>query len=103
MADGLEPGLLQESGKGFNLIFDLKERHPPFFFLSEWQLIWEPLAGITVHLAAIYFIWEWWVGAFGFKLKLLHKPREHYLHYLCRDGTKIEAREGILVMEFQDI
>lgn len=33
-------------------------------------------------------------------LKLLHKPREHYL---CRDRTKIEAREGAPVVELQDI
>lgn len=43
MADGLEPGLLQESGKGFNLIFDLKERHPPPFFSIR----------VAAHLGAI--------------------------------------------------
>lgn len=57
LAWGPEPWLLQEDVKGFNLRFDLKERP----FSSEWQIIWEALAGITVHLADIYIIWEWWV------------------------------------------
>ena len=99
MADGPEPGLLQESEKGFNLTIDLKERLPTatFFFIR-----------VAAHLGPIgrnystsgNYILHLGVVGEGIRALKLHKPREHYL---CRHCTKIEAREGILVMAFQGI
>ena len=85
----LEPWLLQEDMKGFNLMLDLKVR----LFLSEWHLLWDLMTGITVHLAIIYLCRS--EGRGIQVLKHLHKLRRHYL---CQDGRNTGARERILVL-----
>lgn len=93
LARGPELWFPQEDVKGSNLILDLKER--PFFLRAAAHLgasgrNYSTFGNCILHLGG------------GSRHLGASASLQTRVHHLCRDHTKTDAREAILVMNFQD-